>query len=104
MSVYDAAKAMGVRHSVIWDAVMEGDLPIVRMVKGCPMVRSEALQERLKWNGEVRLECKLEPYVYVTPPERLCRKCGERPYHHHSGQLKLCKECHEQVKPERIDE
>lgn len=103
MSVDDAAKAVGVRYSVIWDAVMEGDLPFVRMVKGMPMVRSEALEEWLKWS-ETRMEREPEPYVYVVPPERLCRKCGEREYHYRSAQLKLCQECHQQLKQERIDE
>jgi hypothetical protein len=96
-----AAKAVGVRPSVIWDAVMEGDLAYVRMGKGFPMVRFDALQEWLKWR-EVRMEPEPEPYV--TPPELLCRRCGEHEYYGGSSQLKLCRECHQQVKQERIDE
>lgn len=101
MSTEDAAEAVGVRWKVIWDAVMEGDLPFVRIVQGMPMVRSDALQEWLKWR-EARIEREPEPYV--TPPELLCRKCGERPYYGRSAQLKLCQECHDQLKQERIEE
>lgn len=103
MSHDAAAKAVGVRPSVIWDAIMEGDIPFVRMVKGLPMVRSEALQEWLKWR-EKRIEPEPEPYVYVIRPERLCQTCGEREYDHHSRQLKLCRECHQQVKQARMEE
>ena len=101
MDPYEAAKAVGVRADVIWDAIKEGDIPFVRMVKGLPMMRSEALQEWLRWR-EVRVEP--EPVPYVTPPELMCRRCGDRPYYGHSAQLKLCRECHELVKQERIEE
>lgn len=104
MSLYDAAKAIGVRHGVLWDAVLAGELPFVRRVKGCPMICAKALEEWLRTEGEYRYERKWEPLVRVTPPELLCQRCGEREYSNGSAQLKLCRECHQQVKQERIDE